>query len=87
MPATTNPALTQEVTMSVLTVNIANTIGQESAIEANGSPEFSIEVTSPAVPLPDAFDGTKQEINGFGRVLRGPVKGYEILYTLDSVVG
>ena len=92
MPSTTNPTTDREVTMStttatVIAVDIAGTVGQESAIKANGSSRFIIEVTSPAVRLPDAYDGTKQEINGFGRVVSGgPVKGYEILYTLDSVV-
>ena len=32
--------------------------------------------------------GVAQSIPGFGRVVcSGPVKGYEVLYTLDSVVG
>ena len=72
---------------TTLVVDLAATVGQESAIEANGSSVFVIEVTAPAVALPAAYDGTPQEINGFGRVISGgPVKGYEVLYTLDSVV-
>jgi len=73
--------------MSTITVNISETIGQESAIEANGSPVFTIKVTSPAVALPATLAGEPQEINGFGRVVSsGPVKGHTILFALASVV-
>ena len=67
--------------MKTITVDLSKTIGQESAIKANGSPIFDIEVTLPAV---------KDELNpiaGFGRVVSaGPVKGYEVLFTADAIV-
>lgn len=72
--------------MSTITINISNTVGQESAIEANGSPIFQVKVTCPARALPPTLAGEPQEINGFGRVTSGPVKGHEVLYKLASVV-
>ncbi len=73
--------------MSTITVNIANTVGQESAIKANGGPVFTVKVTCPARALPPTHAGEAQEINGFGRVTSGPVKGHEVLYKLASVIG
>lgn len=73
-------------TRSTIKVDLTKTVGQESAIEANGSPVFEIRVTHPARPLPPTLAGEAQEINGFGRVTSGPVKGYSVLYTLASVV-
>ena len=80
----------KELTMSakVITVDLSKTVGQESAISANGGPLFSIRVTCPAVALAPTKAGSLQSIPGFGRVVcAGPVKGYEVLYTLESVVG
>lgn len=72
---------------TTLIVDLSKTVGQESAIAANGGPVFRIRVTCPAVALPPAKDGSSNDIPGFGRVLSvGPVKGYEVLYTLESVV-
>ena len=72
---------------TTLTVDLSKTIGQDSAIQANGGPLFSIRVTGPAQALPAAKDGSSNNIPGFGRVVSaGPVKGYEVLYTLESVV-
>ena len=72
---------------TILTVDLSATIGQESAIEANGSPIFQIRVTCPAQAMPAAKDGSSNDIPGFGRVVSaGPVKGYEVLYTVASVV-
>jgi hypothetical protein len=72
---------------TTLTVDLSKTIGQDSAIQANGGPLFSIRVTCPAQALPAAKDGSSNNIPGFGRVVSaGPVKGYEVLYTLESVV-
>jgi hypothetical protein len=77
----------KESTVDSITVNISATIGQDSAIRANGSPVFTIRVTSPARALPPMNDGTPQDVPGFGRVISGgPVNGHEILYTLSSVV-
>ena len=71
-----------------IAVDLSETIGQSSAIAANGSPIFVIEVTWPLEILPPANDGTYQESAGFGRVISGgPVNGYEVLYTGASVVG
>lgn len=70
-----------------LTVDLSKTIGQESAITANGGPIFSIRVTCPVQVLPPTKAGEPQSIPGFGKVVSaGPVKGYEVLYTLESVV-
>jgi len=72
---------------TTLIVDLSKTIGQDSAIQANGGPLFSIRVTCPAQALPAAKDGSSNNIPGFGRVVSaGPVKGYEVLYTLESVV-
>lgn len=72
---------------TTITVDLSKTIGQESAILANGGPLFSIRVTCPARKMPPAADGSSNDLNGFGRVTcAGPVKGYEVLYTLESVV-
>lgn len=69
-----------------ITVDLSKTIGQESAIAANGSPVFEIAVTWSLEILPPAHDGTYQESAGFGRVVSGgPVNGYEVLYTGASV--
>jgi hypothetical protein len=92
MPATRTTSARKggkEATMAAttLTVDLSKTVGQSSAIEANGSPLFSIRVTHPARQLPPTKAGEPQSIPGFGRVVSaGPVKGYEVLYTLDSVV-
>ena len=73
-------------TTKIIKVDLSKTVGQESAIEANGSPVFEVKVTHPARPLPPTKAGEPQEINGFGRVVSGgPVQGYEVLYTLASV--
>ena len=67
----------KEASMAYITVNIADTVGQESAIAANGGPVFTVRVTHPAT----------DEAPGFGRVVGlGPVAGYEILYKTTSVV-
>lgn len=93
MPATTThyvaKATETEAAMSAtITVDLSKTIGQESAIHANGGPLFLIRVTCPARELSPTKAGVAQSIPGFGRVVcSGPVKGYEVLYTLDSVVG
>lgn len=72
---------------AIITVNISDTVGQSSAIEANGSPIFTIRVTSPAYVHSYANDGTPNEVCGFGVVVSGgPVNGYEILYKVSSVV-
>ena len=73
-------------TTKIIKVDLSKTVGQESAIEANGSPVLEVKVTHPARPLPPTKAGEPQEINGFGRVLSGPVKGHSVLYTLASVV-
>jgi len=65
----------------IVKVDLSKTIGQESAIEANGSSIFEIKVTVPAVD----YDGNA--IAGFGRVVSsGPVSGFEVLYTGEAVV-
>lgn len=70
-----------------IVVNLTHTKGQASAIAANGGPTFTIKVTSPVTILAPTKDGAQQSVPGFGRVISaGPVKGYEVLYTLDSVL-
>ena len=93
MPATTNPTKAHEagkeptMARNILTVDLSKTVGQDSAIAANGSAIFQIRVTCPAEALPAAKDGSSNNVPGFGRVVSaGPVKGYEVLYTLESVV-
>lgn len=76
----------KESTMDFITVDITDTVGQASAIEANGSPVFTIRVTAPASIHSYAKDGSANEICGFGRVVGGPVNGHEILYRVSSVV-
>ena len=72
---------------TTLTVDLSKTIGQDSAIEANGGPLFRIRVTCPAQALPVAKDGSSNDIPSFGQVVcESPVRGYEVLYTLESVV-
>lgn len=72
---------------TTLTVDLSKTVGQESAIKANGGPLFQIRVTCPAVELEPTLAGEPQEIPGFGIVIcDGPVKGHEVLYTLGSVI-
>lgn len=72
---------------TIVTVDLSKTVGQESAIEANGGPIFQIRVTHPVRVLPPANDGTYQEVNGFGKVVSGgPVNGHSVLYTGESVV-
>ena len=39
-------------TTKIIKVDLSKTVGQESAIEANGSPVFEVKVTHPARPLP-----------------------------------
>jgi hypothetical protein len=86
---TTGTAGERSATMAarqILTVNLSDTVGQASAIAANGGPVFTIKVTSPARELPPTKAGVPQDVPGFGRVTSGPVKGYEVLYTIRSVV-
>ena len=66
--------------MSTITVNLAGTeAANASAIKANGGPLFRIRITCQADPA--------GRFHGFGKVVcEGPVKGYEVLYTLESVV-
>lgn len=65
----------------IVKVDLSHTIGQESAIEANGSSIFEIRVTVPVVAVGAEF------IPGFGRVVSdGPVNGYEVLFTAEAVV-
>ena len=72
--------------MATITVNIADTVGQESAIAANGGPVFSVEVTAPAEVFEEP-DGSVA-ILGFGRVISGgPVRGYEVGFLPSSIVG
>lgn len=81
-----NAAGTEAAMTATITVDLSKTIGQESAIAANGGPLFRIRVTCPAQPLPTTKAGEAQSIPGFGRVVcEGPVKGHEVLYTLESV--
>ncbi len=62
---------------AILTVDIADTVGQSSAIAANRGSIFTIRVTQPV----DASGC------GFGRVISGgPVNGHEILFKATSVV-
>ena len=88
MEPTTTSAPKKEATMAasrknLITVDISNTVGQSSAIEANGGPVFQIRVTQPAVP---GIVG-KTDIPGFGKVVSGgPVDGHEVLYTAESVI-
>lgn len=65
----------------IVTVDLSKTIGQESAIQANGSPIFTIKVTEPAFAIGD------EVVPGFGRVVSdGPVRTYEVLYTAEALV-
>lgn len=69
-----------------ITIDISNTVGQESAIEANGGPVFEIEVSHKA----EACKRTDLHGNmlGFGRVVSGgPVNGYEVGFLFTSVKG
>ena len=70
----------------VITVDLSRTVGQDSAIEANGSPFFTIRVTTPVVVLPPTTAGEPQSVPGFGKPVAGPVARYDVVYTLDSVV-
>lgn len=65
----------------IVTIDISNTVGQESAIEANGSPIFLVKITAPARIIDEQND-----VPGFGRVVDGPVAGFEVLYTIASEV-
>ena len=65
----------------IVKIDISNTVGQESAIEANGSPIFLVKVTEPAYWYDEMND-----VPGMGRVLEGPVRGFEVLYTVASEV-
>lgn len=66
----------------IVRVDLSHTIGQESAIEANGSSIFEIEITVPVRILDDGY-----AVPGFGRVVSdGPVAGYEVLYTAEAVI-
>lgn len=65
----------------IVKVDLSHTIGQESAIEANGSSIFEIKVTVPLLDLGSEI------IPGFGRVVSaGPVNGHEVLFTAEAVV-
>ena len=68
----------------IVTVDIADTVGQSSAIEANGGSVFAVEVTWPAERGEDA--GGVYDLLGFGRVVSGgPVQGHEIGFTVGGV--
>jgi len=70
---------------TTLVVNIANTVGQESAIEANGGPVFTIEVTDS--PLTWEEPTGTQFMLGMGRVVSsGPVNGHEVGFLPGSEV-
>lgn len=64
---------------SIITVDLTGTeAANASAIAANGGPLFRIRVTCSADPA--------GRFHGFGKVVcEGPVKGHEVLYTLESV--
>ncbi len=73
----------------IVTVDIADTVGQSSAIEANGSPIFRVEVTWPAQTLVEAAPSNEVvQLIGFGRVLDelSPVRGYEVAFTANGVI-
>lgn len=72
---------------TTITVDLSKTVGQSSAIEANGGPLFEIRVTCPVTVLPAAKDGSYQESPGFGKVTSdGRVKGHTVLFTAESIV-
>ena len=54
----------------IIEVDLTSTAGQESAIEANGSPVFRVKVTQP-----DEYDG-----GGYAKPLDGPVKGHTVFF-------
>ena len=86
MGAFTTTTTTHQVGDEIV-VNLTHTKGQASAIAANGGPIFTIKVTSPVTILAPTKDGAQQSVPGFGRVIStGPVKGYDVLYTLESVL-
>jgi hypothetical protein len=68
-----------------ITVDLTDVKGVEPYVAHAGSAVFVIRVTWPAETFPPALDGTPQEAAGFGRVVDGPCKGREILYTSASV--
>ena len=64
---------------TTVTVDIASTVGQASAIAANGSSTFKVEVTTePVVYMNEVTGEIDCELIGFGTVLEGPVKGYDV---------
>lgn len=72
----------------IVLVDISNTVGQSSAIEANGGPIFEIEVTHEPRIFTNSITGEFDcEILGFGRVVSGgPVNGYEVGFLTGSVI-
>ena len=69
-----------------ITIDISNTIGQASAIGANGGPVFEVEVTQPARACKDT--DLHGKVLGFGRVVSGgPVDGYEVGFLFESIKG
>lgn len=73
----------------IVTVDIADTVGQGSAIEANGSSVFRVEVTWPASTLVEPAPSNEVvQLIGFGRVLDelSPVRGYEVAFTVSGVL-
>jgi hypothetical protein len=71
----------------IVTIDIADTVGQSSAIEANGSPIFRVQVTWPAQTMTES-NGSVVQLLGFGRVLDelSPVRGHEVGFTAHGVI-
>ncbi|MFI0434011.1 MAG: hypothetical protein ACH36H_12835 [Candidatus Nanopelagicales bacterium] len=68
----------------IVVVDIADTVGQSSAIEANGGSVFTVKVTWPAERGTDGAG--EYNLLGFGRVLgTGPVAGHEVGFTVGGV--
>lgn len=72
----------------IVTVDIADTVGQSSAIDANGSSVFRVQVTWPAQTYYLPSGEVDCETVGFGKVLDelSPVRGYEVAFTPHGVI-
>jgi hypothetical protein len=69
-----------------ISIDISNTVGQGSAIGANGSPVFEVEVVHPTRACKDVE--RHGVFLGFGKVVSGgPVNGYEVGFKFESIQG
>lgn len=67
--------------MTIQYVNLSG-LDQESAIEANRSPYFRVQVVAEPYDL-----GGGEFISGVGRVLNDtPVKGYDVVYPPSAII-